>query len=256
MAEAAKYMFDRTFDVSVKGDAAATHQSEEEWERKMAEACRTAYEKGRSEGEAEALKSIEEATRAETGVLLESTQQLLGSVEQELDHIRQSAIELAAMTANLLAEELIARSPTLNLEKLFADALEHLGDAPHIALTVNDALAEDVQKSVTTIAADRGFIGKIVVLGDPETKKGDCSLLWADGGISLDFEKTSRQISSLVRRHLDRMISQSRDPGPAQEPSETPLSNDVTAPETDAEPQSQPGIEPVSETVTGPGDMK
>lgn len=256
MAEAVKYMFDRTFDVSVKGDVAATRQLEEAWERKMAEACCTAYEEGRGEGEAEALKSIEEAIRTETGVLVESTQQLLGDVERECDHIRRNAIELATMTANLLAEELIARTPSLNLEQLFADALEHLGDAPHIALTVNDALAEGVQKSVATIAADRGFTGKIVVLGDPETKKGDCSLQWADGGISLDFEKTSQQISKLVRSHLDRLISKPPEPSPAQEPSDTPLSSDVEAPEPDAEPQSQPEIKPVSETATGPGEMK
>jgi flagellar assembly protein FliH len=257
MAEAARYMFDRKFDGPVKGvTAIAARKMQEEWERKLADACCTAYEKGRSEGEAEALKSIEEATRAETGVLLDGAKNLLGDVEQECDHIRQRAIELATMTANLLAEELIARMPSINLEVLFTDALEYMGDAPHIALTVNDALAESVQTSVKSIAAERGFTGKIVVLGDPETKKGDCTLQWADGGISLDFEKTKSKISRLVHRHLDRLISQPAQASQAHEPSASPRPDDDAVHTPDLTLQCQSETEPISETPTGPGETK
>ncbi len=256
MAEAARYMFDRTFDAPVKGtepdEVVAARKIQEEWERKMAEACCSAFEAGQAEGQTEALKGIEETTRAETGVLVESATRMLGNVEQECDQIRQNAIKLATMTANVLAEELISRNPSLNLEKLFTEALEHLGDAPHIALTVNDEMAEGVQKNVTEIAADRGFSGKIVVLGDPETKKGDCSLQWADGGISLDFEKTRAEVTRLVRRHLGRLNSGAGDPLPAPAPEPEPV--EMTA--TEAAPQSNTGTEPVSETVTGPGETK
>lgn len=252
MAEAAPYMFDRSFDAPTKGtepeEAVAARKMKEEWERKMAEACCSAFEEGQAQGKAEALQSIEEATRAETGVLLESALKLQGIVKQECNHIRRNAIELASITAKLLAEELIAQSPSLKLEKLFTDALEHLNEAPHIAITVNDALAESVQKSVTAIASDRGFAGKIVVLGDPETTKGDCALQWADGGISLDFKKTSTEISRLVRRHLDRLSPISGETGPV------PEAADKTA--SDPAPQSNSETEPVSETVTGPGETK
>lgn len=256
MAEAAKYLFDRTFDVAVSSDATASRQVEEEWERKMAEACCTAFEEGRTEGKDETLKGIEETIRAETGLLIDSSKRLLGDVEKECDHIRRNAIEIAVMTANLLAKELVARSPTVKLEALFSDALEQLNEAPHIALTVNDTLAEGVQKSVTSIASDRGFSGKIIVLGDPETKKGDCSLQWADGGISLDFEKTRDQISKLVRQHLNRLTDQPVKAEQAPEPSAAPSPNDPAEPAQELTPQSQPEIEPVSETATGPGEMK
>ena len=260
MAEAARYMFDRKFDSAVKGsepeEVVAARKMQEEWERKMAEACCTAYEEGRSEGEAEALNGIQEATRVETGVLLDGAKNLLGDVEQECDHIRQRAIELATMTANLLAEELIARMPAINLEVLFTDALEHMGDAPHIALTVSDTLAETVQTNVKSIAAERGYSGKIVVLGDPETKKGDCSLQWADGGISLDFEKTRSKISRLVSRHLDRLISQPAEASQAQEPGASPRPGDDAVHAPDLTLQSQSETEPVSDTPTGPGETK
>jgi len=109
---------------------------------------------------------------------------------------------------------------------------------------------------VTSIADERGFTGKIIVLGDPETKKGDCALQWADGGITLDFEKTSRKISQLVRRHLDRLISQSPEQSQAQDAVNATGPDSEAVPKLDPELQSQTEIEPVSETETGPGETK
>lgn len=256
MAEAARYMFDRKFDAPVKGaepdEVVAARKMQEEWERKMAEACCSAFEEGQAEGRAEALREIEETTRSETGALVENAKRVLDNVEQECSHIRQNAIKLAGLAADVLAQELIARNPSLNLEKLFTDALEHLGDAPHIAITVHDDLAGRVQKNVTEIAANRGFSGKIVVLGDPETKRGDCALQWADGGVSLDIEKTRAEISSLVRRHLDRLNDGAAEPA-TQTPPE-PVQADEAASEAGA--QSDGETEPVSETITGPGETK
>lgn len=219
MAEAAKYMFDRTFSSPGKGtkldESAAALKKQEEWERKTAEATMAAYEEGQAEGRAEALKGIEEATRAETAKLIGSVEKLMAAVETECNGIRRNAIELAIMTAKLLAGELIARYPEQNFEALFTEALEHIDSAPHLALTVNDSLAESVQKSITAIASERGYTGKILVLGDPETKQGDCSLQWADGGISLDTEKTASEVEKIVKRHLERL----KPPSTAQNPS-------------------------------------
>jgi len=209
VAEAARYLFDRTFDAPVKGteseEAVAHRQLQDEWERKMAEACCTAYEEGRAEGEEAARKSLEADMRLQVENLLASAQKIAAGLESECDRIRGDAIELGSLSANVLAEELIARSPELNLESLFTEALEHMDDAPHIALTVNDMLVDGVQKLVTSVATERGFTGNIVVLGDPETKQGNCVVQWADGGIALDIDKKRSAITQIVRRHLDRL---------------------------------------------------
>ena len=211
MAEAAPYLFDRMFEVTSKGtettEAAAALKLKEEWERKMADACVKSFEEGQATGEAEALNRLEAETLEQVKQFVGSAQKILGEVEKECDLIRKNAIEIASMTANLLARELISRHPTLNTEVLFRDALEHAGSVPHIAVTVNDAHAQAVQATVTAIAAERGFGGKIVVLGDPETRIGDCSLQWADGGIAIDTEKTQAAVLSLIRNHLDRLTA-------------------------------------------------
>jgi len=251
MAEAVKYLFDRAFESTAKGAGSNTTTAarlmQEEWERKMADACCTAYEEGRAEGEAEARKGIELETRDQVGALLNCAEQLLSNVKQECEDIRKEAILLASTAANVLAKELIARMPAANLERVFTEALEHAGDAPHIAVTVNDALVESIQKKISAIAAERGFTGKIIVLGDPETKSGDCCLQWADGGISVDFEKTSAAIVQIVNRSLN--VSS---PQPQTSVAELPELMEQANP---APPGNNAAMEDLSETetVSAPG---
>lgn len=205
----------------------------------MAEACCAAFEKG----VAETLKGLEADTRDQVNVLLESAQQLLGQVERECNAIRTNAITLATTTATLLAEELTKRMPEANLEALFADALELIGETPHVTFRVNDALVEPVRKAVSSIADERGFTGKIVVLGDRETKIGDCSLQWADGGIELEGEKIRDAISAIVKHHLEKMDCVS------PPPDET-----GTDEKRGSEKPTETGIE--TEAMTGSGEQK
>jgi len=247
MAEPARYLFDRTFDAPARSS-----KSQEEWERKLAEACSASFE----EGVAETRKGLEADTRDQVNALLQNAQQLLDQVESECNLIRKNAIELATTTATLLAEELTKRMPEANLEALFREALDHIGDTPHIVLSVNDSLVDSVQTTVSSIAAELGFTGNIVVIGDPETKGGDCCLQWADGGILLEQDKIRNTITGIVNRHLDKMHCDTEAPPAAagmeeasclEEPSE--ITDDTGAnrqPETDIE----------SEPMAGSGEQK
>lgn len=209
MAEAAPYLFDRMFEVSNTGadisEATAAEKMREEWERKMADACIKSFEEGQAAGETETLQRIEAETLEQVKLVVSSAQKMLSAVERECDQIHRDSIQIASMAAELLAGELLARHPTINAEALFSEALEHARNAPHIAISVNDAHAGKVQDVVTVAAIEQGFAGKVVVLGDPETETGDCALQWADGGISINTEKIRSEIRKVVRAHLDRL---------------------------------------------------
>lgn len=239
MAEAAPYLFDRMFEVSNTGadisEASAAEKMREEWERKMADACIKSFEEGQAAGEAETLQRIEAETLEQAKQLVAAAQKMIRTVESECDQIRRDSIEIAGMVADLLAGELISRHPTLNTEALFREALEHASDAPHIAITVNDAHAEEIQKAVTAQSAERGFTGKLIVLGDPETKTGDCALQWADGGISIDSDKVRGEIMKLVRNHLDRM------PGPQENAESGAATHTEQSIATESEPDAGSG---------------
>lgn len=242
MAETAPYLFDRMFEVSSSGadisEASAAEKMRDEWERKMADACISSFEEGQAAGEAETLQRLEAETLEQTKQLVSRAHKIMGTIERECDSIRRNSIEIATVAADLLASELIARHPTLNTEALFRDALEHANEAPHIAITVNDAHAEQIQTIITRIASERGFAGKLVVLGDPETTAGDCSLQWADGGVTVNSDKIRAEILKLVRKHLDQLPEASKAASPA--------------PVTDTE-QS---IVTASDAESGSGEMK
>lgn len=242
MAEVAPYLFDRAFEVTKSGsdasEATARAKLKEEWEKKMADACLKSFEEGQEVGKAEALQQLEAETLEQVTSLIGSAQKIMDAVEAECNQIRRNAIEIGVTAAKLLADELISRNPALSVEALFADALEYAGDAPHIAVTVNDACAERIQQIVTKVAAERAYTGKVVVLGDPETKTGDCSLQWADGGVAVDRERIESTLSGLVRKHLDRIaVPETGDAGTAADEPAQPVE---AARETEGAPGDTP----------------
>lgn len=208
MAQPAKFLFDRNLEpraqASEPPEAVLERRLRRQFESELALARQGEYARGREEGAEAARQSLEARTLEAAGELVASAESLMQRLEQECRAVRKDAVELALAAAERLAGELVRREPTALLEGLFADCLEHLRSEPHIAVRVNDDLAEPLEKAVSAIAAERGFAGRIVVLGDPETARGDCRIEWADGGIERDFDALRASIVRIVQRYLDR----------------------------------------------------
>lgn len=206
MAQSAKYLFDRNFEQPVVAadppEVVVERELRAEFEAEIARVREQEYQRGRADGEKEALQSLDAQTSDRAGTLVDQSQQILGRIESECDAIRTDAIRIAAAAADRLAGELVRREPAAVLEGLFAQCLEHLGDAPHIALRVDANVAEKLQEKVNTVAIERGFAGKVIVLGDPETPHGDCRIEWADGGVTRDYESLRGKVNEIVERHL------------------------------------------------------
>jgi flagellar assembly protein FliH len=54
---------------------------------------------------------------------------------------------------------------------------------PHLVVRVNQALVEAVEARVQRIARERGYEGRLVVIGEPEIAPSDGRIEWADGGV-------------------------------------------------------------------------
>lgn len=206
MAETAKYLFDRNLEetatITEPPDVLIKRQLRQVFERELAAARQSEYERGRSDGSVAALESLEAKTDAAVGQLVDRAAQILAGLDKECSVIRSDGVKVALAASELLADDLIRSQPIKLLESLFSQCLEYLSDAPHIAIRVSDAFAERLQKKVAAIAEQRGFTGKIIVLGDPETQTGDCRIEWADGGISRDLESLRENAKEIVSRHL------------------------------------------------------
>ncbi|MGD9868125.1 MAG: FliH/SctL family protein [Hyphomicrobiales bacterium] len=236
MGEPAKFTFDRCFSNGrarpEPPEAVVERRLRAEFENTLALARKEAFEQGRAEGEAAARKSLDAELAAAAGRLAGSAEKLLKGIDATCRAEAAKALKVARMAAEKLAAGLLQRYPDEVLSSIFAECIEHVRDAPHLAIRVNDALAEQMQKRVTAIARERGYTGNIVVLGDPETRSGDCRIEWADGGVTRDFGEMSRLVADAVDRHLNiHAVPAGRKPAaPAQ-----PASNGAA--DAEAEPQ-------------------
>lgn len=206
MAQAAKYLFDRNFEAPANDaepvEVVRERELRAQFERELEGVRDAEYRRGLADGQTQASQTTEAGTEKAVDQIASSANALLQKLDGECAGIRAEAVKIAVAAADRLACELVRREPTALLEALFADCLEHLADAPHVAVRVHDSIAERLQEKLAAAAAAKGFPGRIIVLGDPETAKGDCRIEWADGGISRDFESLRLDISEIVTRHL------------------------------------------------------
>ncbi len=87
------------------------------------------------------------------------------------------------LIARKIAGDALDAAPLAGIEEAARSALQHLRGVPHLVVRVHDGLVEDAEALVKRLARERGFEGRLVVLGDPETVPGDARIEWADGGV-------------------------------------------------------------------------
>jgi flagellar assembly protein FliH len=98
-------------------------------------------------------------------------------------------------------------------------ALRHLRGVPHLAVRVNDSLVEETEALLRRLARERGFEGRLVVLGEPDLALGDARIEWADGGIVRERARIEAAITQALG--LDR-LDVSIEPTPTEPPPEPP----------------------------------
>jgi flagellar assembly protein FliH len=111
-------------------------------------------------------------------------------------------VALALAFARKLAAEAVARFPTAAVEAAAAECFQEARTAPHVVIRVAAELVETVQQRLQVIAIERGFAGKLVVLGDPDIVPGDGRLEWADGGVAHSAADIDRAIAAAIRQHI------------------------------------------------------
>lgn len=241
MAEPAKYLFDRNLKIAAPmaetPEMIVERQLRQEFEQELVKVRKSEYDRGFRHGLAEAQSSTEVELAKAVAQLVEASGWILDTLDEECSAIRSHGVDVAIAASRCLASGLIEREPAAQIETLFAQCLEHLGDAPHIAVTVHDSLAEMLQDRIATLSAQQGFAGKIIVLGDPETERGDCRIEWADGGIARNFKSLNAEIEKVVKDHLAGPRAEEQTPGPAG----TPAAPDNTADQSATKPAQNPG---------------
>ena len=171
-------------------------------EAALAEADRAAYARGFAE--AQAATRAEESTRHADALeaLRACMDRLSGELARLNAHAAGEAIRFGLAFARTLAAGLVSRFPLARIEDAARGIFADVRGAPHLALSVAPDLVTGARERVGALTRERGFEGRLVVLGDPEIAAGDAKLEWADGGVILDRAATERRIAAAVAELL------------------------------------------------------
>ena len=208
MAEMAKFLFDTVFDANEAAlEPVQVRDKKSFWSTDEKEAARNeGFERGRQAGIDETLATMEARTASALETIATSVTALTAQLETQRQQLNEEGIVLANMIARSLNAALIAREPLHEIEVLFSEALGFLPDTPHIAVRLNEALLDAAREKLDTIAAERGFQGKLIILGQPDIAQGDCRIEWAQGGIVKDQELMKKRIREMTNQYIDTSL--------------------------------------------------
>ncbi|MEP1932595.1 MAG: FliH/SctL family protein [Roseibium sp.] len=173
-----------------------------EHEKLLAKAKAQSFEEGR----VKALQDLQ--TKQETLLTAEVSQltNAVGQVLETLDDVQvareKEAIGLSFLVARRLCAHLIARQPLAETVALVSECLGPLRKAPHLVIRVAERDVETLKKQVEPIIHEKGFEGRLVILGEPDIGRGDCHIEWADGGIKRDRKALEAEIDGSIRAYL------------------------------------------------------
>jgi flagellar assembly protein FliH len=183
--------------------AAASRHDAEEGLAAASESARAAgYAEGYDAGRRD--RAAAEAGRAAAAAenVAAAAGALLGTLDAERARLEREAVGLAVTVARLLARTLVEREPLAAIEGVAAEALGHLRSAPHLVVRVAPDLVEPVEARLKRLAWERGYEGRIVVLGEPDEALGDVRVEWADGGLVRDRAALEALAEAAVQRFL------------------------------------------------------
>lgn len=199
VAGAKPFLFDRDFDGRRRSEEMLTMSQHL---AAISEAEQIAFANGAKEGHQNALQ--EQPARLAAAMEKLAVQISLEIARSEARALAQElgAIELALELARKIAGRAIDRYPASAIESAVQECFAEARTAPHVAVRVHESLVEDVKAHLGKLAADRGFAGKLIILGEPEIAPGDVRLEWADGGVVRERAAIEAAIEKTIHNHI------------------------------------------------------
>lgn len=208
MNNPSKFLFDIDFSAPEEPEIIVPPEPEipmmpvAEHEALLEQARRQAFEEGRAQA-AEELKGGQELRLTdEVNRLVDAVGAAMSDLEEMEVAREKDATSLAFLVARRLCAFLIARQPLAETVALVTECLGPLRQAPHLVIRVAERDVEALKKRVDPIVHEKGFEGRLVLLGEPDIARGDCHIEWADGGILRDRKALEREIDSSIKTYL------------------------------------------------------
>src|SRR6185312_4381696 len=121
------------------------------------------------------------------------------------EEVQRRGIETLRLVIQKTVPALARKAPLAEVEALLADCLRESFDEPRVVLRVADALFENVQARLQSIAASTGVAGKLVLLADETLGPGDARVELSEGGAERDTRRLLRDFDGALSRALDTL---------------------------------------------------
>lgn len=189
---ARRFLFDTDFRRPATAEAAEAASAAETEARGFARGLA----EGRAQAQAQAQGRLADAlTRlglAAAGLLNQSDAR---DAEREAQ-----AVTFAFALAGKIAGDALDARPLAAIGEAAASALQHLRGVPHLVVRVHESLVDEAETLMKRLARERGYEGRLVVLGEPDLAPGDARIEWADGGVVRErarIEAAAREAAAL-----------------------------------------------------------
>ena len=190
--EARKFLFQRDF-------AAPAGEQTPRAREALAEAERRGREAGFAQGQAQARAEADAQMSHLLSRIAEDVTVLLARADADRADFEHEAIAFATALAEKLAGDALTRYPMDAIAELARKSFEHLRGVPHLVVRVNEGLVEKTDALMQKIARERGFEGRLVIMGEPEIAPGDARLEWADGGVVREGATIGASVAEAIR---------------------------------------------------------
>jgi len=211
MAQPAKFNFDLDLSKASR-DSQLIEDKElnQMLEKARAEGHAAGYAEGEQSAQTQALQQLVAATQslADKGIEFNAA---MDSAQK--DHLANAA-QMGATVGKKLASHLVAAQPATEIQALITDCLSTLNRAGHVAIRCNEALSDQIQQIAEEHAANAGFEGRLIILGEPDIPLGDCRIEWSDGGVVREFDAIASQIEDKVAQYVRAKTGRSPHPEP------------------------------------------
>lgn len=212
MSAPVRFLFDTDFAAPRTLKTGPTAVPLADHETALAEAEASGYRRGEADGR----RAAREADAARLTAAIEALGAQLASTLAQADartlEIEGEAVALALAFARKLAGAAVAHFPLAEIEAAAEACFTELRQAPHLVARVAPDFVEGVRGALGAAAHERGFAGRLVVLGDPEVAEGDARLEWADGGVVRD----AAAVAAALERAVDRRFAPQTDDSSCQ----------------------------------------
>ena len=116
-------------------------------------------------------------------------------------------LKIALAILSRLLPTTIERHGRDELEAFMVDCLMEAVDEPRLSIKVGQSVLEQMRPRIEQLAKERGFGGRLIILGDPKLGASDARIEWAEGGAERNTETLLGDLVAVAEKMLGGQLA-------------------------------------------------